>query len=303
MISLEHAKRSDRLMRATTSLTVLEFEDLARRFDAVWSTVRAAQTAAGAPRQRQPGGGRKGCLVGAELKLFFILLYYKAYPTQDVMGLLFGITQGQVSEWVRQLTAVVGQLIPLHRPARHARQLAQMLAEEPDLREVLIDGTERRLPRPQHRAKQKRFYSGRKKRHAVKNVILVGGHKVLWCSPTMPARCHDKKVADQGHLRLPDKTFLLGDSGFEGLEVGKADVVTPWKRRKGTRLHWKRRDFNRRLAAKRIAVEHTFASVKRLRILRDEFRNRRKGMVDQVMLIGCTLHNFRWEKRQRTLAA
>ena len=28
------------------------------------------------------------------------------------MGLLFGITQGQVSGWMRQLTAVAGQLIP-----------------------------------------------------------------------------------------------------------------------------------------------------------------------------------------------
>src|SRR5258708_18245418 len=150
MISLEHAKRSDRLMRATTSLTVFEFEDLARRFDVVWSTVRAAKTAAGTERQRGPGGGRKGCLVSAEQKLFFILLYYKAYPTQDVMGLLFGITQGQVSEWVSQLTAVVGQLTPLHRLARQARQLAEVLAAQPELWEIIIDGTERRLPPPQH---------------------------------------------------------------------------------------------------------------------------------------------------------
>lgn len=303
MISLEHAKRSDRLMRATTSLTVLEFEDLARRFDVVWSTVRAAKTVAGTARQRQPGGGRKGCLVSAELKLFFILLYYKAYPTQDVMGLLFGITQGQVSEWVRQLTAVVGQLIPLHRPARQARQLAQMLAEEPALRELIIDGTERRLPRPQHRGKQKRFYSGRKKRHAVKNVVIVGRHKVLWCSPTVRARWHDKKVADKARLRLPKSVALLGDSGFEGLETGPTEAITPYKRRRGHRLQWKRRDFNRLLASERITVEHTFASVKRLRILRDEFRNRRKGMIDEVMAIGCTLHNYRCESRQRALAA
>jgi len=303
MISLEHAKRSDRLMRATTSLTVLEFEDLARRFDLMWSAVRATKTAAGSPRQRRVGGGRKGCLVSAEQKLFFILLYYKAYPTQDVMGLLFGITQGQVSEWVRQLTAVVGQLLPLQRPARQARQLAEVLAAQPELWEIIIDGTERRLPRPQHRGKQKRFYSGRKKRHAVKNVIIVGRHKVLWCSPTVPARWHDKKVAEQARLRLPKSVALLGDSGFEGLETGPTGAITPWKRRNGRRLHWKRRNFNRLLASTRIVVEHTLASVKRLRILRDEFRNRRKGMVDDVMAIGCTLHNFRWESRQRALAA
>jgi hypothetical protein len=302
MISLEHAKRSDRLMRATTSLTVAEFDELSVRFDATWSAQRAARTAAGTARQRRPGGGRKGCLVSAQQKLFFILLYFKAYPTQDVMGLLFGITQGQVSEWVRQLTAVAGQLIPLYRPARQARDLPQLLAEQPELREVIIDGTERRLPRPQHRGKQKRFYSGRKKRHAVKNVILVGRRKVLWCSRTEPARCHDKKVAQKARLRLPEPIDLLGDSGFEGLEAGQASVVTPWKRRKGRPLHWRHRRFNRLLAAHRIQVEHTLASVKRLRILRDEFRNRRPGMVDEVMAIGCTLHNFRCERRQWVVA-
>jgi hypothetical protein len=168
--------------------------------------------------------------------LFFILLYFKAYPTQDVMGLLFGITLGQVSEWVRVLTAVVGQLIPLHRPARQARDLAQLLRDQPELKEVIIDGTERRLPRPQHRGRQKRFYSGRKKRHAVKNVIVVGRGKVLWCSPTMPARHHDKKVADQARLRLPEQLYVLGDSGFEGLHAGAAGVVTPYKKCQGRRL-------------------------------------------------------------------
>jgi hypothetical protein len=302
MISLEHAKRSDRLMRATTSLTVGEFDELGGCFAVAWAAARAAKTAAGTARQRRPGGGRKGCLVSPEQKLFFILLYFKAYPTQDVMGLLFGITQGQVSEWVRQLTAVVGQLIPLHRPARQARDLNQLLQEQPELEELIIDGTERRLPRPQHRGKQKRFYSGRKKRHAVKNVLIVGQRRVLWGSPTVPGKCHDKKVAERARLRLPERIDLLADSGFEGLEAGAAGVVTPWTRRNRHNLHWRHRHFNRLLATSRVPVEHTLASVKRMRILRDEFRNRRSGMVDEVMAIGCTLHNFRCERRQWVLA-
>jgi len=42
--------------------------------------------------------------------------------------------------------------------------------------------------------------------------------------------------------------------------------------------------------------------VKRLKILRDEFRNRRKGMVDEVMVLGCALHNYRWTCRQGVTA-
>lgn len=302
MISLAHAKRSDRLMKATTSLTVVEFEALAKRLAVVWHTLQATATTEGQPRQRQPGGGRKGVLATIEQKLFFILFYYKAYPTQDVMGLLFGITQGQVSDWVKRLTAAVGQLMALHKPARQARALRQLLEAQPELQEVIIDGTERRLPRPQHAGRQRRFYSGRKKRHAVKNVIVVGQSKVLFCSPTVPARRHDKKVAEQSGLRLPAGVTMLGDNGFAGYEAGPASVVTPWKRTGGRRLHWKRKAFNRLLGRQRVRVEHTLASVKRLRILRDDFRNRRKGMVDEVMVIGCALHNYRWNCRQAAAA-
>ena len=302
MISLSQAKRSDRLMKATTSLTVAEFEALAQQFAPLWEGLQAEQTAEGTPRQRQPGGGRKGALATAELKLFFILFYYKAYPTQDLMGLLFGFTQGQVSDWVRRLTAAVGRLLPLHKPARQVRDLRDLLAREPALQEVIIDGTERRLPRPTHAGRQRRYYSGRKKRHTVKNVIVTAQGQVRWCSPTGPGRRHDKAVTEKERLRLPKEVTVLGDNGFAGLDPGAATLITPWKKPKGRRLHWRRRAFNRLLARERVKVEHTLASVKRLRILRDEFRNRRQGMVDAVMEIGCTLHNYRWTCRQGTTA-
>lgn len=302
MISLPQAKRSDRLMKATTSLTVAEFEALAQQFAPLWAGLQAGQTAEGTPRQRQPGGGRTGALATTELKLFFILFYYKAYPIQDLMGLLFGFTQGQVSAWVGRLTAAVGRLLPLHKPARAVRDLRALLAREPALQEVIIDGTERRLPRPQHAGRQRRYYSGRKKRHTVKNVIVTAQGQVRWCSPTVPGRRHDKAVAEKERLRLPKEVTVLGDSGFAGLDPGAATLITPWQKPRGRKLHWKRRAFNRLLARERVPVEHTLASVKRLRILRDEFRNRRKGMVDAVMEIGCTLHNYRWTCRQGTAA-
>ena len=171
------------------------------------------------------------------------------------------------THWPPSENSVAGQLIPLHRPTRQARDLNQLLREQPELEELIIDGTERRLPQPQHRGKQKRFYSGRKKRHAVKNVLIVGQRRVLWCSPTVPAKCHDKKVAERARLRLPDKIHLLGDSGFEGLEAGGADVVTPWTRRNRPNLHWRHRRFNRLLATNRIPVEHTLALTSLLLIL------------------------------------
>jgi len=58
-------------------------------------------------------------------------------------------------------------------------------------------------------------------------------------------------------------------------------------------LHWRHRRANRELARERVPVEHTLASVKRLGILRQVLRARRKTTADDVMLIGCALHNYR----------
>ena len=200
-------------------------------------------------------------------------------------------------------TAAVGRLLPLHKPGRAARKFRDLLAREPALQEVIIDGTERRLPWPAHAGRQRRYYSGRKKRHTVKNVIFTAQGRVRWCSSTVPGRGHDKAVTEKERLRLPKEITVLADSGFVGLEPGAATLITPWKKPKGRKLHWQRRAFNRLLARERVKVEHTLASVKRLRILRDEFRNRRHGLADAVMAIGCALHNYRCDCRAQTLAA
>ena len=146
MISLLQAKRSDRLMNSATSLTVAEFDALARKFAPSWSQLLYAQIAEGASRNRKLGAGRKGALAFAERRLYFILFYYQVYSTQDLMGLLFGFTPRQVSDWVGLLTRLVGGLMSLHKPARHVRVLGDLLAWELALKEVIIYGKERGCP-------------------------------------------------------------------------------------------------------------------------------------------------------------
>ncbi|MFM7449337.1 MAG: transposase family protein, partial [Leptolyngbyaceae cyanobacterium] len=47
------------------------------------------------------GGGRKAHLTLHRDKLLFILFYFRHYPTQEVQGFLFGMSQAQTSEWIR----------------------------------------------------------------------------------------------------------------------------------------------------------------------------------------------------------
>lgn len=42
-----------------------------------------------------------------------ILFYFRNYPTQEVMGFVFGVSQSQVCEWVKRLT--VSPMVTLRR--------------------------------------------------------------------------------------------------------------------------------------------------------------------------------------------
>ncbi len=279
MISIGKALLMDRRMRALTSLDGAAFVKLEKRFARVLADELTQSTRAGQPRRRAAGAGPKGELPDVRHKLFFILFYLKAYPTQDVMGHFFGLSQPQVCARVGQLLPLLQTLMVAELPARHGRDLAQVLRELPEVNEVLIDGTERPIARPQHKGRRDRHYSGRRKRCTVKNVVVTVKRRVVLVTPTAPGR------------------RVLGDSGFQGYEAGAAQVRTPRKKPRGRPLHWRHKRSNRKLARERVEVEHVLAGVKRLGILRQPLRARRRGTADQVMVIGCALHNYRQEHR------
>lgn len=293
MISIEKALLLDRRMRALTSLDGAAFLKLEKRFARVLADELARHTRAGQPRHRAAGAGPRGALPGVRPKLFFILFYLKAYPTQDVMGYFFGLSQPQVCARVAQLLPLLQTLMHAELPARHGRELAEVLAQLPEVKEVLIDGTERPVVRPQHKGRRDRHYSGRRKRTTIKNVVATAHRRVVLVTRSAPGRRHDKAEADRARVRLGAGMRVLGDSGFQGYEAGAARVCTPRKKPRGRPLHYRHRKSNRQLARERVPVEHVLASVKRLSILRQPLRAKRPTTADAVMLLGCALHNYR----------
>jgi hypothetical protein len=293
MMSIEHALGNERRMRALTSMDTDAFQGLLALWKTASEAQAAQQTVEGHCRQRAAGGGRKGVLAHAEAKLFFILFYLKAYPTQDVMGSLFGLSQPQVCEWVGRLLPMLEKFMTVHLPARNGRQLSEVLAAMPEVGEVLLDGTERPISRPEHKTRRDSHYSGRRKRTTVKNVVMTAHHRVVLLTPTVPGRRHDKTEADKAGIRLPARMRVLADSGLQGYRAGAATVCTPRKKPRGRPLHWQHRRANRKLAQVRVEVEHVFSSVKRLGVLRQPLRMHRPNAADRVMVIGCGLHNYR----------
>ena len=117
--------------------------------------------------------------------------------------------------------------------------------------------------------------------------------RIDWLSATVPGTIHDKKLADQSRYALPMGSGLLQDLGFLGFTLEGVLTQTPHRKPRGTPLTIEQQAENRRLASCRVRIEHVNSSVKRCRMLKDRMRLHRIGTRDQVMEIGCGLHNFR----------
>jgi len=223
MLSYNELKDKPRDFLAATGLIPEEFEKLLPAFRAAYEQNYPPDlTQEAKARQRQFGGGAKGALPQLADKLLFILVYQKTNPLQTLHGLQFEISQPQANFWIHRLLPVLKQALRDlgEAPERDASQVARndlVLEGGPNLK---IDGTERRRQRPQQKAKQKEHYSGKKKAHTDKNILLVNENtkKVVYLSPTVSGKTHDKKATDDVQIAYPSNATLDKDTGFQGYE-------------------------------------------------------------------------------------
>ncbi|RPJ18949.1 MAG: hypothetical protein EHM33_31100 [Chloroflexi bacterium] len=156
------------------------------------------------------------------------------------------------------------------------------------------DGTERRIERPQDPLEQTRCYSGKKKCHTVKNVLLINAVlTILFLSDTYAGSTHDKRIADTTPYPLPAGSRLLQDLGFLAFTLDHVEIIMPTRKPRGRALTRAQKAANRRIARRRVRIEHVNSRVKRCRIVHDTCRLRKAGVRDLVMEICCALHNFR----------
>jgi hypothetical protein len=148
--------------------------------------------------------------------------------------------------------------------------------------------------RPQNPAEQTDCYSGKKKDHTVKNVLLVNALlTILFLSDTYGGRTHDKRIADTTPYPLPAGSHLLQDLGFLAFTLSGVEILMPTRKPRGQELSVEEQLSNEALHQRRLRIEHVNSSVKRCRIVKDRLRLWKDGVRDRVMEICCGLHNFR----------
>ena len=231
MFKLERAKKSDRIMKALTGLTIIEFEALVITFTLVLQKYQATRKP---NRKRAAGGGRKHTLKTAAERLFFILFYLKCYPTMDLAGFFFGVDKSRIQRWVKELWPLLEETLgrELVLPARKINSVEEFIAQFPAVKDVFIDATERPVQRPQKNKAENAHFSGRKGRHTKKSLLVSDEEgQILILPPTKPGRRNDYfrfKQSGIGDILPPDVAAWV-DLGFVGIEKDypNLEVVIP----------------------------------------------------------------------------
>jgi hypothetical protein len=292
MLNIERALKQDRLLRAMTGLNRKAFDALLPTFSVIYDRQVLQQ-----PRQRAIGGGRKARLRNSPDKLFYILLYFKCYPTFDLAGMLFDIDRAQAHYWVHRLQpileAALGEKMAL--PERKLTSIEEFVARFRGLERVLIDGTERPIQRPKNPEQQKLNYSGKKRRHTRKHLGAVDRRKrVLVLSKAREGKLHDKKFHDEEDIAgsVPDAIPIELDLGFLGVDKQYDNICIPHKKPNGGELTAQQKAENRALSQSRVVCENAFAGVKRYGAVSAVYRNRIEDFDDHLMLTAAGLWNF-----------
>lgn len=294
MTSYESVKKSESKFIGLTGYTVEEFEALLPNFTVQFMAYVAKYTLEGKPRKKRSYSEYTNSpLPGMANKLLFILIYLKTNNLQEVQAELFGMYQSEACQWIHCLLPVVNQALNDcgQLPARSMDGLA---LDEQTGTIFFHDGTERPIQRPKDNETQRSHYSGKKKRHTVKNDVIGGqDSRILFLTETVEGKKHDKKLADEADYTLPDGSTLYQDTGFQGFDLENVTILQPKKKPRNAELSEWDKVLNRALSSVRIRIEHIISGVKRYRIVKDKIRNFKAGFRDLVMETCCGLHNFR----------
>lgn len=115
----------------------------------------------------------------------------------------------------------------------------------------------------------------------------------IYLSPTYSGSVHDKGVCNQENLTFKKKVQVFVDLGFIGLTSGIAKIIIPYKKKKNQILNNEQEQYNKWVSKIRVRIEHTIASIKIFRKVKEKFRGRLFAREDIVMLVACGLHNLK----------
>jgi IS5 family transposase len=223
--------------------------------------------------RRKERSGRPHGVGGLEEHLLLLLMVYRCHLSQDLLSCLFDVDKSTVCRSLQRIEKLARRILGVKRSIKVTAEEAQAL---------LIDATEQTIER-QKRA-QKRYYSGKKKRHPLKYAIIATEQGRIVCvSKSAPGTVHDITIRRRGPP-LPENARGYADSGYQGYQEDHPNLDIPYKSSKNRPLTKDEKQYNRALSSFRIRAEHTIRRVKIFRIFSDRYRYPRPSHTAKIAI-------------------
>jgi len=330
-MSLYHKlSRKPELFLSVTGMNLHQFQTLLPQLTHVYDKFEQRRkrkvVRTGKKRLRRIGGGAQ-FENSLPDRLLMLLLYYRLYLTQEFMTLLFKAEDKSViCRSIQLMRPVFESVLPVPEQARRRilsladkeqKRRSQRIGNVEEFKQAypeltfIIDGVEQPKRKPKAPAKRKSDYSGKKKRHTLKRLVIgTPAGIIVDQSPSVGGRPHDFKVFKDDHAarsicqEFTDyRATIYGDSGFDGMSALGLPVTVRLneKARRNHPLTREQKKLNRLRSGTRIRIEHIFSRRKKYGIAASIYRNRDEDY-DQAMNIVGGLVNLRAYERifQRT---
>ena len=189
-------------------------------------------------------------------------------------------------------------------PKRSFKDVAAFNQLIENIEHIIIDATERPHFRHQKCSQQRRYYSGKKRRHTVKNTVISDQAKrVIFIGKTATGSRHDYPLLkeefkpEKDWFRAVKVTVDLGYQGIKSDYLSPENISIPHKKTKKSKkntnplLTRTQKQENKEIGRNRVAIEHAIGGMKTFNILANKFRNRLKNFADEAIFLVAGLWN------------
>lgn len=298
---------------AFTGLAIQEYDQLITIIQSDWISQRIGRLTR-PDRKRKIGGGRKYAMPDLEDQLLLTLVWAKVYPSYLFLEYLFGIDESTVSRIMGSIKPLLQDRFVFPDPRKQKgrkkittlEELKAFLPPDINLDDILVDGTEQAIPRPEKKQKRAAYHSGKKKRFTIKTQIATTKKGlIIHVSKPIPGRTHDYKLFKQSILPkvIPKESRLYGDSGYQGIQKDFPDLhaMIPFKRaRNHAKLTRSEKIRNTAQRKVRVKVEHTLSRLKKYHVLADTYRHSLHNYGSTFRFVA-NIVNFRMIQRLQTV--
>ena len=267
---LEYIRQHPKLAKQLIGLNLTQLDQLISTAIAI-DEQRKKQAELQKVRVNKKGAGRTKNLSPDE-EICLTLFYLRQMPIFEVLAMMFDISRTSSNDIFHYWLSILRDLLPssLLEEWEKGDEDDEFLKELLTEHQLLVDTMEQPRERPLDYEEQKKYFSGKKKKHTFKNQII----SLPLGTDIVDAVIGERGPAADVNLLRKQQANFSSQQTFEGDKayIGAERTKTPQKKPPKKELTTTQKDENKKISQERIYVEHLIRIIKIFRVASERFR-------------------------------